>query len=163
MKKLAYLTTICLLAFNCIAQEPFTEFPQEALNDTFITLEDENIAFKQILEQHKGKTILIDVWASWCGDCIKGLPKVKALQEVHKDVVFLFLSADRSLERWKRGLKKYNIKGEHYFMPKGMKSVFSKTIGLNWIPRYMIIDPEGQIKLFKAIKADDSQLIKALN
>jgi thiol-disulfide isomerase/thioredoxin len=163
MKKVAYLIITCLLFLNCKAQEPLTEFPEDALNDTFVTLNGENIIFKEILEKYKGQTIFVDVWASWCGDCLKGMPKVKALQEENRDLVYLFLSADRSFESWKKGIRKHQVIGEHYFMPKGMKSVFGKAIDLDWIPRYMIIDSEGNIKLFRAIKADDSQLIKTLN
>lgn len=163
MKKHLQIFLICILFISCKAQETPTQFTEEALNDTFITYEGENISFKSILEKHKGKTILIDVWASWCSDCVKGMPKVKALQETNTDVVFLFLSADKSFESWKKGIIKYQVNGEHYYMSKGMKSIFSKSIDLDWIPRYLIIDPQGNIKLFKVIKADDSQLIKALN
>lgn len=163
MKKHLFIFLVSILFISCKAQETPTQFTQEALNFNFISSEGENIYFKNILEKHKGKTILIDVWASWCGDCLKGMPKVKALQESNSDVVFLFLSADRSLESWKKGIDKYRVKGEHYFMAKGMKSDFGKSIDLDWIPRYLIIDPEGNIKLYKAIKADDSKLLKALN
>ncbi|QRM87919.1 redoxin family protein [Lacinutrix sp. WUR7] len=163
MKKHLFIFLVSVLFISCKPQETPTQFTQEALNDTFISLGNEKISFKNILEKHEGKTILIDVWASWCIDCIKGMPKVKALQETNNDVVFLFLSADRSLISWKTGINKYPVKGEHYFMPKGMKSVFSKSIDLDWIPRYLIIDPQGNIKLYKAIKADDSKLLKALN
>ncbi len=163
MKKATYLLLACLLILTCKAQEPLTEFPEDALNDTFVTLEGDNILFKDILEKYKGQTILIDVWASWCGDCLKGMPKVKALQAKNKDLVYLFLSADRTAKSWKKGIRKYQVLGEHYYMPKGMKSIFSKSIDLDWIPRYLVVDPDGNIKLFRAIKADDSQLIKALN
>ena len=163
MKKHLLIFLISILFVSCIAQETPTQFTEEALNDTFISYEGENISFKNIVEKYKGKTILIDVWASWCGDCVKGMPKVKALQETNTDVVFLFLSADKSFQSWKKGVSKYQVKGEHYFMPKGMKSVFSKSIDLDWIPRYLIIDPQGNIKLYKAIKADDTKLLKALN
>ena len=91
------------------------------------------------------------------------MPKVKALQEANTEMVFLFLSADKSITSWKKGINKYQVKGEHYFMPKGMKSIFSKSIDLDWIPRHLIIDAQGNIKLYKAIKADDSELLKALN
>jgi len=162
MKKATYLVIACLLILNCKAQEPLTEFPEEVLNDAFVTLNGENISFKEILEKYKGQTIFVDVWASWCGDCLKGMPKVKALQKENRDLVYLFLSADRSVESWKKGIGKYQVVGEHYYMPNGMKSVFSKAIDLDWIPRYMVIDSKGNIKLFRAIKADDSQLLKAL-
>ena len=163
MKKYLQLFVLALAFVSCTAQETPTQFTTEALNDTFIGLDNEKISFQNILEKHKGKTIMIDVWASWCSDCIKGMPKVKAIQEKKPDVVYLFLSADKAVEKWKIGIEKFQVKGDHYFMPKGMKSVFSKSIDLDWIPRYMVVDPQGTIKLFKAIKADDDQLLKALN
>ncbi|MDO6597578.1 TlpA disulfide reductase family protein [Oceanihabitans sp. 2_MG-2023] len=163
MKKHLLILLVSITFLSCKAQETPTQFTEEALNDTFISYENENITFKNILKKHKGKTIVVDVWASWCGDCIKGMPKVKALQDSNPEVVFLFLSADKSLKSWKKGIDKYQVKGEHYYMPKGMKSVFSKSINLDWIPRYLIIDADGSIKLFKAIKADNTNLLKALN
>ena len=163
MKKTIQVFLISILFISCKAQETPTQFTEQALNDTLISYQGENITFKNILEKHKGKTILIDVWASWCGDCVKGMPKVKVLQETNTEVVFLFLSADKSFQSFKKGINKYQVKGEHYFMPKGMKSVLSKSIYLDWIPRYLIIDPQGNIKLYKAIKADNSKLLKALN
>ena len=56
-------------------------FPESLLSDTFLTLNGGSISFKQILEEHKAKTIAIGVWASWCKDYITGLPKVKGLQK----------------------------------------------------------------------------------
>ncbi|MDX1277837.1 TlpA disulfide reductase family protein [Oceanihabitans sediminis] len=162
MKKYLIVLLVSALFLGCKEQTP-TQFTDEALQDVLITLKGDEISFENILKKYEGKKILIDVWASWCGDCIKGMPKVKALQEENKEVVFLFLSADKTLESWKEGIEKYKVKGEHYFMPDGMKSVFSNSINVDWIPRYLIVDPQGNIKLFKAIKADDSKLLDALN
>lgn len=160
MKKIALLFTTLLSFLGCV--EPLDKFPDKALNDTMLTLSGQEIQFKDILQKHEGKQIVIDAWASWCGDCIKGMPKLKALQTQFPDAVYVFLSADRSLERLKRAVKRYQIKGDHYFMPKGMKSDFGKSISLNWIPRYMVVDSQGNIKLFKSVKADDQKLIQAL-
>ena len=107
---------------------------------------------------------MIDVWASWCKDCIVGVPKVKELQKEFPDVVFLFLSVDRS----NRFLEKshvigYNLKGEHYNLPEGMKDgEFVDFINLNWIPRYMVINETGEITLFKATNAADKEIKEAL-
>ena len=161
MKKMNYLLIVLLSIFSCNTEVP-TQFSQDALNDTFITLQGESLAFKDILEAHKGKTIVIDIWASWCGDCIKGLPKVKLLQKDYKDAVFVFLSLDRGQDTWKRGVKKYDVKGDHYFMQSGWKGAFGNFVNLNWIPRYMVINKQGNIELFKAVKADNHKLIEAL-
>lgn len=151
-----------LLLFVITIQAQKTSFSSEALNDTFVSFEGNNITFSEILASHKGKTILIDVWAGWCKDCIIGMPKVKELQEKNKDVVFLFLSLDKTQETWKKVIDKYKMEGEHYFIPLGWKSPFCSSIDLDWVPRYMIVNPEGEISLYKAIKADDEILIEIL-
>ena len=113
-------------------------------------------------QEYKGKTVLIDVWASWCPDCVKGMPKVKTLQKDFPNVTYLFISMDKNYEAWLKGIEKYDVKGEHFLTTDGMKGVFGSSINLDWIPRYMIVDKEGKIALFKAIEADDEKLIATL-
>ena len=138
-------------------------FSQKALQDTFTDLKGNKITFGKVLEKYKGKKILIDIWASWCPDCIRGLPKVKELQKKYGDkIISLFLSLDKSVEKWKAGIKKYQVIGEHYFVNSSWKGAFGTAIKLDWIPRYMVVDKKGHIQLFKAIKATDIQLAKAL-
>lgn len=161
MKKMNILL-VALISFLSCSKDTPTQFSQDALNDTFVTLSGETIPFNEILTKHKGKTILIDVWASWCKDCIKGMPKVKTLQENNTDVVYVFLSLDKNMDSWKRGIDKYQVEGDHYFMQSGWKGDFGTFIDLDWIPRYVVVDETGTIKLFKAVKADDSKLINAL-
>ena len=127
-----------------------------------ISTKNETITFKEILDQYKGKTVLIDVWASWCPDCVKGMPKVKTLQKDFPNVTYLFISMDKNYEAWLKGIEKYDVKGEHFLTTDGMKGVFGSSINLDWIPRYMIVDKEGKIALFKAIEADDEKLIATL-
>ncbi|WP_308993427.1 TlpA disulfide reductase family protein [Mariniflexile litorale] len=154
---------ICLLSIlSCKAQDTPTQFSEAALNDTFVTLEGKTIAFKDILEANKGKTLVIDVWASWCKDCIGGMPKVKSLQKANKDATYLFLSLDKTQDAWKKGIKKYDVQGQHYFVESGWKGPFCEFIQLDWIPRYMVVDTNGNIKLFKAIEADDKKIKEIL-
>jgi thiol-disulfide isomerase/thioredoxin len=137
-------------------------FPQEALADVFLSLEGEQIAFSKILESHKGEVVFVDIWASWCRDCIKGMPVLRQLQKEYNAVTFLFLSLDRSEKKWKQGIEKYPLVGEHYFSFKGWNSPFNKAIDLDWIPRYMIIDAEGKIALYDAETLNDPHLLKVL-
>lgn len=157
MKKKNYLLILLISFFSCNTESP-TQFSAAALNDTFMTLEGNSITFKDILETHKGKTLLIDVWASWCGDCIKGMPKVKDLQKEYKAVSYIFLSLDKTQKAWKKGIKKYDVEGTHYFMKSGWDGAFGEFLDLDWIPRYMIVDGKGNIKLFEAVKADDIRI-----
>ncbi|GAA4884540.1 TlpA disulfide reductase family protein [Flaviramulus aquimarinus] len=152
---------VLLISFLSCKTEPKT-FSDEALQDTFLNLGGNSVTFKSILEAHKGKTVVIDIWASWCGDCIKGMPKVKTLQAAFKDVSYVFLSLDRGEDAWKRGIKKYNVVGDHYYMPNGKKCDFADFVNISWIPRYMVVNKAGEIVVFNVIEANDNKLIEAL-
>jgi thiol-disulfide isomerase/thioredoxin len=161
MKKMNYLLALLIGFLSCNVDTPVS-FSEEALNDTFLTLDGNSVTLKSILENHKGKTILIDIWASWCGDCIKGMPKLKVLQHNREDVVYIFMSLDRSEKAWKKGIEKYGVRGEHYYMPAGKKSAFGEFVNIDWIPRYMVVGAKGDIKLFRAVQADDHKIKEIL-
>jgi|TARA_B110000967_G_scaffold81128_1_gene83882 thiol-disulfide isomerase/thioredoxin len=152
-----FITTV----LSCQNREE-TQFSIEALNDDLINLQGDSVPFKSILEKHKGSTVLIDVWASWCKDCLKGLPGVKKLQQSHPEIDFVYLSLDKSQVAWKKGIDRLMISGDHYFMQSGWKGALGTFLGLDWIPRYLIIDKEGGIKVFNAIEINDKKLLKNL-
>lgn len=160
MKKLLLLIT--LIITSCTPREIPTQFSPEALNDNFIALDGSEITFKEILNQYKGRKVVIDIWASWCGDCIRGMPKVVNLQKENPDAVYLFLSLDGNTEAWKTGIHKYHVNGEHYFIKNGKKGSFGSFVDIDWIPRYMVIDELGNIAVFKTVHADDVRITNSL-
>lgn len=165
MKKLLLALVLALGAcfmYSYTTKEDDIAFKKEALENKLITADGSQLAFGDILKKYHGKTIVIDVWASWCSDCVKGMPKVKALQAQYPDVTYLFVSMDKTPDGWKKGIEKHNVIGEHYMATDGMKGVFGKSIALDWIPRYMVVDKNGKIALFKAIEADDEKLTQTL-
>ena len=161
MKKI-FILFVVILFVSC-SEDP-KQFSEKVLLDMVIAPDDSKLTFREVLYKHKGEKILIDVWASWCKDCIVGFPKLKDLQKQFPKVKYVFLSVDRSNPSWKRAIKKYNLNGDHYNFPKGQnKGDFVDFINLGWIPRYMVIDETGKILLFKATNASDENIIKALN
>lgn len=159
MKKIFLLL---IIVFVSCSNDP-KEFSEEVNLEMLIGLDGSKITLREVLYQQKGKKIFIDVWASWCKDCIIGFPKVKELQAEFPEVAFLFLSVDISNPSWKRAIEKYNLVGEHYNLPKGMEEGdFVDFVNLNWISRYMVIDEKGQIEVFKATDPTDKKIIKAL-
>lgn len=162
MKKLLLLPIVLFSMISC-SQAQETAFTKAALDSKMTSLDGKEITFKEVLDKHKGKTVVIDVWASWCPDCIKGMPKVHDLQKQFPNVDYVFLSYDRVDEKWKEGIEKYAVKGDNYHVGKSMKEGdFAHDIKLDWIPRYMVVDKNGKIALFKAIEADDANLIAIL-
>jgi thiol-disulfide isomerase/thioredoxin len=158
-----YFTIILLLLFvSCNTQTP-TVFSKAALSEEVYTINDSKQTFENVLKESLGKKIVIDVWASWCRDCLVSLPKTKQLQKKYPEVVFLFLSVDKNKRAWKNGIKKHHISGLHYNLPKGMDSgSLVDFLNLGWIPRYLVIDEEGKIALFKATRAIDKRIEEAL-
>lgn len=138
------------------------KFNDVTLNKTFDDIQNNKITFSKILEKHKGTPIVIDVWASWCPDCIKGFPELKQLQEKFPNTSYVFLSLDKTKDKWHEAIKKYDLKGNHYYLNEKMGDEFGKSINLDWIPRYILVDTEGNIALKKAIVANDSTLINTL-
>ncbi len=160
MKRFLILIFVVVL-FGCSTRNE-TKFSEKALNDIVFSLNGDQLAIQEVLEKYKGKKIFIDVWATWCGDCLKSLPTVKKLQILHPGVVFLFLSIDDSISDLKAGIQKYNIEGEHYLLPEKWDADFSEFLGLSWIPRYLIVDESGGIKVFNETKPNSSDILEAL-
>lgn len=160
--KILILVIVASIGISCSQEK--TTFGKETLDATLTSIDGKATTIGEVLKTHKGKTIVIDVWASWCGDCIKGLPLVKALQEQTKndEVVHVFLSVDRKQQNWKNTIRKKNITGDHYFVTSGMKGILKDAIDLDWIPRYMVVGKDGKIKLYRAVKADDDKILKAV-
>jgi thiol-disulfide isomerase/thioredoxin len=159
--KQTILLLLAFVTFSCTNAQK-TTFSKEALSEKLLATNGKQTSFKNILKKYKGKTLVIEVWASWCGDCVKSMPKVKELQANNPDVAFLFLSADKTAEKWKIGIEKHAIIGDHYMLNDGMKGVFGKAIDLDWIPRYIIVDKKGKIVLYRAIETDFDKINETL-
>lgn len=161
MKKII-LILIAITNFSC-SQAQKTEFSPVALSENLLSFEGKQTPFKEILASAKGKTICIEIWASWCGDCIKAMPKVKELQTNHPDVKYIFISMDKTEKKWKDGIEKYQIKGNHFLVKDQMNGVFGKAIDVDWIPRYIIIDKTGKIIIYRAIETDFEKINMAVS
>jgi thiol-disulfide isomerase/thioredoxin len=162
MKKLIYMAAVIILSFSCSDAQKST-FSTAALENKLQASNGSTPTFEQILEKHKGKTTVIEVWASWCGDCVKAMPQLKEMQIKHPEVDYVFISVDKAEDKWKAGIEKHDLQGDHYFVTDGMKGAFGKAIDLDWIPRYIILDREGNIVTYRAIEKDFEAIDKTLN
>jgi thiol-disulfide isomerase/thioredoxin len=163
MKKILLIISIIMTTLSCSnAQQK--QFSAEALNGKLTSYDGKEVSLKDVLEKHKGKTVLIEVWASWCSDCVKAMPKVKEIQKENPNVVYVFISMDKSFEKWQEGIKKHEVKGENYWVndENGMKGSFGKSIDLDWIPRYIVVRGSMEVVLYRAIEKDFEKIIKEL-
>lgn len=163
MKKIILSFFVIGLTTSCSNAQK-TKFSKEALAEKVVAFDGNEIQFKDILNKHKGKSIVIEFWASWCGDCVKALPKIKAVQTENPNVDYVFISLDKNAEKWKLGIEKHELKGDHYWLSDkdGMKGSFGKAVDLDWIPRYIIVDKTGKIALYRAIETDFDKINSTL-
>ena len=103
----------------------------------------------------KGKKIYIDVWATWCGPCLKEHELSGALRKIlkEKDIQLVYISIDQKNRdsQWKELIKYYNLEGSHIranenFTKELLGRFNQKTEDLTIsIPWYILIDEEGNI------------------
>ncbi|WP_207512623.1 TlpA family protein disulfide reductase [Longitalea luteola] len=95
----------------------------------------------------KGKVVLVDVWATWCGPCKKEIPHLKKLEEELRDknIAFVSISVDeeKDKEKWKNFVEKEQLGGIQLYA-KGW-SDFTKYYDIHGIPRFLVFDQEGKI------------------
>lgn len=97
------------------------------------------------LESFKGKFLIIDVWATWCGPCKRESPFFEkyALQFKDSNITFLSLSIDQDLLKWKASLHDKKSTTQQLIIKN--KNSFSQKYNLESIPRFIFIDPEGKL------------------
>jgi len=99
------------------------------------------------LEDLHGKVVYIDVWATWCGPCIREHPFMEKLQQRFegKDVVFIAVDTDSSPEPWRKMVAEKELGGIHVYAPGAWEAKIMKDYAIHGIPRFILIDQEGNI------------------
>jgi len=98
------------------------------------------------LDTLKGRIVLLDFWATWCGPCVRALPSVKKLQKDHARDPFVLVgvSADRDEAAWRAFTDKNGMVWSQYWdRDHRMQRVFD----VNAIPTYVLIDAEGIVRM----------------
>lgn len=101
------------------------------------------------LADFKGKYVYIDVWATWCGPCRQEIPHLQKLEEQFKGskIAFISLSIDeaKDADKWKKMVAEKSLGGVQVMADNAWKSDFVKAYSVESIPRFILIDPKGNI------------------
>ena len=99
------------------------------------------------LESLRGKVVLIDFWASWCGPCRKENPNVVRVYDEYKDKGFeiLGVSLDNKKDRWVKAIADDNLTWPQISDLQGWRSAVARQYGVSSIPQTVLLDAEGRI------------------
>ncbi len=112
---------------------------------------------KTALADLKGKYVYIDVWATWCGPCIREIPDLKKVEKDFegKNIQFVSLSVDdgrgfkgdavAAKAGWKNMIAEKQLGGIQVISDNGWRSDFVQGFKINGIPRFILIDPAGNV------------------
>ncbi|WP_126971551.1 TlpA family protein disulfide reductase [Gynurincola endophyticus] len=111
---------------------------------------------------YEGKYLLIDVWASWCGPCLKAFPELKKLYKEYTSKKFdiIGVSIDNSAGQWQNTVEKHGLAWKQYHAPGNFKSPVVDAWGIDALPSTFLINPKGEIEM---IDPSPKQLKKFLS
>jgi thiol-disulfide isomerase/thioredoxin len=118
------------------------------------------------LDDLKGKYVYIDVWATWCAPCKAEIPSLKKIEDKYhnKNITFVSISVDRKKDhnKWLKMVKEKEMKGYQLFADNDWNSDFVKAYLILGIPRFILIDPKGNIVNSNAPRPSDNSKLEDL-
>jgi thiol-disulfide isomerase/thioredoxin len=127
------------------------------------------------LEDLKGKYVYIDVWATWCGPCKREIPSLKKVEKQFegKNIQIVSISVDEgrgykgdaaaAYEGWKKMIAEKDLGGIQLLADNGFRSQFIQDYKINGIPRFILIDPDGNIVNADAPRPSNPKLVELFN
>jgi len=117
---------------------------------------------KTKLSDLKGKYVYIDLWATWCAPCRAEIPYLQKIEEKYhgKNIEFVSVSIDKlkDNEKWKKFVVDKKLGGIQLFADKDWESEFVTNYGVTGIPRFILIDPNGNVLKADAARPSEPEL-----
>lgn len=155
MKKIALTLGILLCSVPLLLAQSLDEAKKEYAKKMFsqpapdFTLKD--LTGKDVkLSELKGKIVVVDFWATWCGPCVQSFPGMQKVVNKYKDdtnVAFLFIATAENPRNREERIRKFLEKKKYTFQVLvDTDDTAAEKFGVNGIPMKFVIDPNGNIR-----------------
>lgn len=124
-------------------EEEMAELLEYAPEFNLESIEGAQVALSDL----KGKYVYIDIWATWCGPCLRQIPAMKELEEKYrdKDIEIMSVSVDSEKDKgkWRQMIEARDMKGIQLFA--GRTSSFHRDYKIKTIPKFVLVGKNGEI------------------
>jgi len=161
--------------FNAAVTDPYFRGKLQEVYDNFKRMHTSNAAAPDFtyaavdgkvitLSSLRGKYVYIDIWATWCAPCKAEIPSLMEMEEEYKgkNIQFVSLSVDKQADagKWHRYVTDNKLTGYQVMADKDFKSDFIEKFNIAAIPRFILIDPAGNVVDADAKRPSDPALKK---